>query len=94
MFDSCILVILDTPWASRNKCFCVVSSNIRIFFLVIAQIISSFVLQVISLVMVSIGVYARMMKEAGKCAVESPKYPFISSVLLQSVQNLRVKVQK
>lgn len=86
MFDSCILVILDTPWASRNKCFCVVSFNLRIF-LVIAQMISSFFLQVISMVMVSIGVYARMMKQAGKCAVECPKYTFISSVLLKSVQN-------
>lgn len=49
--------------------------------------ISSFFLQVISMVMVSIGVYARMMKQAGKCAVECPKYTFIYSVLLKSVQN-------
>lgn len=46
------------------------------------------------MVMVSIGVYARMVKQAGKCAVECPKYTFNSSVLLQAVQNLHVKVLK
>lgn len=46
------------------------------------------------MVMVSIGVYARMIKQAGKCAVECPKYTFISSVLLKSVQNLHVKVHE
>lgn len=49
-----------------------------LFFLVIAQIfyrvIKPFFLQLISLVMVSIGVYARMMKHAGKCHTECPKY--------------------
>lgn len=46
------------------------------------------------MVMVSIGVYARMMKQAGKFPVECPKYTFISSVLLQSVHNLLVKVHE
>lgn len=46
------------------------------------------------MVMVSIGVYARMMKQAGKCTVKCREYAFIFSVLLQSVQNLHVEVHK
>lgn len=47
--------------------------------------------------MVSIGVYARMMKHAGKCHIECLTYAFISTVVLQSLQiseHLHVKGHK
>lgn len=53
---------------------------------IIKRIIKHFLFpQLISLVMVSIGVYARMMKYAGKCTIECPNYVFISAVLFQSI---------